>query len=649
MKRVVSGIMLILLLIGILTLASNIRPVKAEPRTWIVDDDGPADFHTIQEAIYAASDEDTIFVKNGVYYENPVVNKTILLIGEDCEKTVVDGRQMGDVFLVASNNVIITNFKVMNSSIGHNGICLLEAQKCTVSNCNVTRNHVGIFLYYSSNNTLSSNNITDSWDGLQLYNSANNSLSENKLRNNMDCGIGIQSSPNNTLKNNILTNNLGSGILIFASSNSILRNNSISGGFSNFGVWDPDELLPNFVQDVDTSNIVDDKPIYYWINEKNKKVPSDAGCVSVINSSNVTAANLNLTNNYHGILFFHTTNSSILNNNITANSYGIKLCYSSNNTISENKVVSNGYGVRLDSSSDNNRLYKNTIVNNKELYGILIDSSLNNIVCLNTITNDKSGILIWYYSYYNSLYENSISNNTLYGIVVRLYSNSNVLSGNNVTNNWYGIRIEDTSSNNIIYHNNFINNTKAFDISMSVINIWDDGHPSGGNYWSDYIGTDADADGIGDTEYAIDGNNTDHYPLMGMFSSFNTSTGFEVNVVSNSTVKDFQYFESNNTIRMHVCNMTANQTFGFVRICIPHTLMNDPYQVTIDGGEPYYVNYTLYDNGTHRWIYFSYQHSTLEVIIIPEFPSFLILPIFMIATLLAVIFYEKEIEAQHNH
>jgi len=64
-----SGVILTLLLIGMFTLAFNIRRIKAEPKTWIVDDDGPADFHTIQEAINAANPGDTIFVKAGIYYD----------------------------------------------------------------------------------------------------------------------------------------------------------------------------------------------------------------------------------------------------------------------------------------------------------------------------------------------------------------------------------------------------------------------------------------------------------------------------------------------------------------------------------------------------------------------------------------------------
>ncbi|NWG11165.1 hypothetical protein HXY33_05385, partial [Candidatus Bathyarchaeota archaeon] len=196
------------------------------------------------------------------------------------------------------------------------------------------------------------------------------------------------------------------------------------------------------------------------------------------------------------------------------------------------------------------------------------------------------------------------------------------------------------SSNNSIYHNNFINNSNQA-YSYNSINKWDYGYPSGGNYWSGYIETDSNNDGIGQEEYVIDAGNTDHYPLLGMFHRFITSIGNDVNVVSNSTVEDFQYFESNNTVRMIVSNMTANQTFGFIKICISHSLMSEIYPVTTDGGEPNYVNYNLYDNGTHRWIYFNYEHSKLEIIIIPEFPSFLILPLLM-ATLLAIAVWRRK-------
>jgi hypothetical protein len=86
-----------------------------------------------------------------------------------------------------------------------------------------------------------------------------------------------------------------------------------------------------------------------------------------------------------------------------------------------------------------------------------------------------------------------------------------------------------TESNNTIYHNSFVNNGKQVSTSGSPLpspaplNVWNDGYPSGGNYWSDYTGVDVKSgpnqdqpgsDGIGDTPYTIDSNNMDHYPLM---------------------------------------------------------------------------------------------------------------------------------------
>jgi len=72
----------------------------------------------------------------------------------------------------------------------------------------------------------------------------------------------------------------------------------------------------------------------------------------------------------------------------------------------------------------------------------------------------------------------------------------------------------NNSANNLIFHNNFINNTIQVSSSGST-DFWDNGQQ--GNYWSDYNGTDSNQDGIGDTPYIIEENNTDRYPLMAQY------------------------------------------------------------------------------------------------------------------------------------
>ncbi|MGD0160757.1 MAG: PKD domain-containing protein, partial [Candidatus Bathyarchaeia archaeon] len=113
---------------------------------------------------------------------------------------------------------------------------------------------------------------------------------------------------------------------------------------------------------------------------------------------------------------------------------------------------------------------------------------------------------------------------------IDLYSSSdNTVSGNNVTRNTNGGIYLSSSTNNTVYHNNFIGNVAQASVdSASLGNAWDNGYPSGGNFWSDYNGTDlysgpyqnlTGSDGIGDTPYPIDSNNTDHYPLVNLFST----------------------------------------------------------------------------------------------------------------------------------
>jgi parallel beta-helix repeat protein len=277
-------------------------------------------------------------------------------------------------------------------------------------------------------------------------------------------------------------------------------------------------------------------------------------------------------------------------------------------------------------------------------YGIIVSRSFNISICGNNIMNN-SHYGIGLFASHNNIYDNNITDNDR---GIGLYSShNNFVVGNNFANNVYGIRLGD-SSDNIFYHNNFINNeVQVYDEGSSKsINVWDNGYPSGGNFWSVYTGVDmksgfyqneTGSDGIGDMPHIINANNTDNYPLMGLFSDLKATSEYHVTTICNSTISDFQF--NGTAIIFNVTGVDG--TTGFCRICIPTALMNETYRVFVDGTE---VQHTLLpcSNSTHSYLYFNYTHSTQEVIIIPEFPSFLILPLFMIATLLAVIVYKRK-------
>jgi parallel beta-helix repeat protein len=145
----------------------------------------------------------------------------------------------------------------------------------------------------------------------------------------------------------------------------------------------------------------------------------------------------------------------------------------------------------------NNTITGNSLVNN--LYGITLSYSSNNFVSENIVMS---------------------SNDT----AVRIeHSHDNILTGNNITANYERGIWTYSSSDNLIYHNNLVNNSGQQVASSNSNNTWDEGYPSGGNYWSNYNGTDLSRgpyqnetgiDGIGDAPYIIDSNNRDNYPLM---------------------------------------------------------------------------------------------------------------------------------------
>ena len=308
----------------------------------------------------------------------------------------------------------------------------------------------------------------------------------------------------------------------------------------------------------------------------------------------------------------------VIANNITLSGFtiqngwiGIWLSYSSNNILTGITATNNLYGIRLTSSS-NNALTGNIASNNQ--YGIYLDGSgYNTLTGNNVSSNDNGGILLHYSS--NNVLSGNIASNNQYGIYLH-YSRDNVLTGITATNNYYGIRIASFSSNNMIYHNNFITNTEPASSSIDSVNSWDNG--AEGNYWSDYDGDDANWDGIGDTPHPIYENNQDNYPLMATFLQFTIvkeNQSYKIDAVSSSTISNLQYrYDPDKKINAVSFEVNGAEGKGFCRISIAHALIESPYTVTVDQNSPLYFE-IVHKNGTHKWLYFTYELSEHEVTI----------------------------------
>jgi parallel beta-helix repeat protein len=499
---------------------------------------------------------------------------------------------ISDPLIVERDNIVVDGAGyTIQTAFYQIGIALSYRSNVTVKNTVVRNAFDGIYLNYTSIATLIDNNIMNNWFGIVLHNSSNCRISGNSVTSNQYDGIQLYySSDGNSISENNIVANKNNGIAVSeSSSNNTISRNNVRNSLIGINVNDFAEI---------------DRSINNTISENN------------------------VTNNGHAGINLESSFNTVVGNSLSVNNgTGIYLLYSSN-TVSRNNITENG--------SD----------------GIYLDGSFNTVSGNNVSTNNGTGIYI-IYSSDNTIFENNIANN-LRGISLTYLSGNNTLYRNNLTQNDCGIYFY-SAHNNSIFHNNLIDNTRQIE-GEYFMNTWDNSYPSGGNYWSDYTGYDSDYDGIGDTPYFIDANNQDNYPLMGMFSSFNTSYGYAVDFVSNSSISDFSFnlsidaYQPEAILAFNVSGETGTE--GFLRICIPKVLINGSYVIMFDGE---IITNTTWpqvrelqcSNETYEYLYINYTHSKHRIEVggtttIPEFPSFLILPLFMIATLLAVIVYKRK-------
>ncbi len=211
----------------------SIKPISSGNILY-VGGSGPGNYSKIQDAINDSSNGDTVYVYDELspYYENIIVDKSIDLIGEDRDTTIIDGNDL-DLFAVkiTADWVNISGFTIRNSDeYWHNGITVCSRFSNIKGNI-ISNNYYGITIAISSNNTISDNIITSNHDGIYfLFWSLGNTVTGNNISNNSGSGIYIVGDCNsNTVSDNFISNN-EYGIYLFDSCNGnyILRNNIIN-------------------------------------------------------------------------------------------------------------------------------------------------------------------------------------------------------------------------------------------------------------------------------------------------------------------------------------------------------------------------------------------------------------------------------------
>lgn len=239
-----------------------------------------------------------------------------------------------------------------------------------------------------------------------------------------------------------------------------------------------------------------------------------------------------------GIRVSYSDGTSILGNVVLGTDEGITLLYSYDSEIVGNRVSgSSRHAIGLFYSGDA-QISANNVSDNRD--GILSRYPRSDIlVTSNLILDNERGVFATLASpSLISVTNNRILRNSIAGI--RLYgTHDNLISGNTIGHNVAGVEIDNPQGSNWVYHNNFIENgDHACDNNLN--GTWDDGYPSGGNYWDDYTGEDEFSgphqdrpgpDGIGDTPRVVPPcapnrrDPADRYPLMWPYSPFSPPVG----------------------------------------------------------------------------------------------------------------------------
>ena len=455
--------------------------------------------------------------------------------------------------------------------------------------------------FSGTNHTISHNLIADSSNTGIILNVFDSTVEGNTVQN---CAVGFMlNGRGNTLVGNNIADNTASiaralgdesiapSGLILGGGNITLRNNTMEkneGGFSLNTQGD----LPDFINDIDVSNKIDGRPIYYWVSEHNRTVPNDAGYVALVNCTDIVVQNLDLGNNGQGLFMAFTTNSTVANNNITDNRQGILLRNCPRNTIRDNYVAGNnpGFNIQLE-SSPNGTIYRNMIASST--YGAML-----------------------------------------------IKSNGTRVVANTFMFNYYGANLYiDQSFFCVVYHNNFIQESAYEQNQIFIVSgsnsTFDNGYPSGGNYWSDYSGIDTYSAGIGFPYYTISGEAQDTYPLMGQMHYYDVSVSANathIELESNSTISDFQYSESAKYIRFNAEG--PNGTVGFCRIAVPQfvyeNLWHSNVSIFVNGTLTPHTNFT---DSQSVYLYFTYTQSAHDIVAVPEY----LWLVFIVLTILAIV------------
>ncbi|MCX8194272.1 MAG: DUF2341 domain-containing protein, partial [Candidatus Pacearchaeota archaeon] len=550
---------------------------------------------------------------NGNYWFNEIYDINVSSINNHgislngARNTIINNVTIYNISSSSANGIYIfsgANNSIMNCNINTSadGIYIHSAHNNTIRNCNINTTNNGIYLAYSNDNLIENSRIRSVRDGILFHttnyrNAANNNTinvtgsyyginvwggEDNNITNNIILralqGIRIQSSRVRTI-NNTIFNATEYGIYISGSENNTLQQNQINN--SRYGIYIDGSDRWDFNHSIDTTNLVNGLPIYYFNNyasnidcnalnqaalSNTNVTAGDIGKITIANSQNIVVQNCNISNENqlgNGVALVYSNNISVRNSNFTNNQYTVYLEGTNNSNVSN--VMSAGFkGIYVFGYSYNNTIENSRInATGSGGYGIYLYNYVNGTTVKNNeirTTYDK-GLYINQYSMNNTIINNNIT----------VVSTTSISGVDVVSNSHYG-----NFSNNIV---NITCNGNCYGLYLNANNCTLDktivylGHVGGYNQYGIYLSSVSDS--VVNNSlivYNTTGSNGRGIILTG--SSFrniiNNNTiylngsggyGFELSSSNNNFTNNKVFVMGTNSRGIQMSGTTANSTF----------------------------------------------------------------------------------------
>ncbi len=248
---------IILLFVGTCLVPANAldtdRPLPASRGNWLyVGGSGSGNYSRIQDAIDDASERDTVFVfdDSSPYYEHVTIDKSITLLGENRDTTIIDANKSGSPITLEANNVTVCGFTIQNSGeycyeaagiyIKNSGGAFDSNNNYIIGN-NIIHNHHGFYGHTSKNNTITNNIIMNNAHGGIYFDACHFNIIQNNTIIGNTNGVMIYDSSFVKVNKNTIDDNYEFGVLIIGifnySTNNQITNNSITNHLSGLKIW----------------------------------------------------------------------------------------------------------------------------------------------------------------------------------------------------------------------------------------------------------------------------------------------------------------------------------------------------------------------------------------------------------------------------